>query len=66
MEIKGFEDKKALSVRRWSDNDEVFSLFNFSDDILKNRTNVFLKGDGKKLLESSSETVGRKRRPCRG
>jgi maltooligosyltrehalose trehalohydrolase len=54
MEVKCYEERKALSVRRWSDGDEVFSLYNFSDGILKVEL-VFPEGRWNKLVESSSE-----------
>jgi maltooligosyltrehalose trehalohydrolase len=31
LEVKGFEKEKILFVRRWSDNEEIFLGYNFSD-----------------------------------
>jgi maltooligosyltrehalose trehalohydrolase len=31
LEVRGFEKEKVLFVRRWSDNEEIFMGFNFSD-----------------------------------
>jgi maltooligosyltrehalose trehalohydrolase len=31
LEVRGFEKEKILFVRRWSDNEEIFMGFNFSD-----------------------------------
>ncbi|MGD0885017.1 MAG: malto-oligosyltrehalose trehalohydrolase [Thermodesulfovibrionales bacterium] len=57
MEIIIFEDKHALFVRRWVNSDEVFSLYNFAEDIT--RAELMLpEGIWNKILESSSKQWG--------
>jgi len=55
MEVNCYEDKKAMSVRRWFESDEVFILYNFSDGVLEL---PLPEGTWEKLLESSSEKWG--------
>ncbi len=55
--VKSYEDKKALSVRKRSEGDEVFSLYNFSEDILRMEL-MLPDGRWKRILESSSKQWG--------
>ncbi|HET7100705.1 MAG TPA: DUF3459 domain-containing protein, partial [Terriglobia bacterium] len=59
MEVTGFEPERALTVRRWLDNDEVFMVFHFG----KETTRLELPlpaGTWNKLLDSAgSEWSGK-------
>lgn len=53
MEVGSFEGDKVLFVRRWDNDDEVFSLFHFGEDIV--RVGLTLpEGRWDRTLESSS------------
>lgn len=57
METRCFEDEKALLVRRWDKQEQVFILYNFGDDFF---SSAFTVPDGRweKILESSSREWG--------
>ena len=57
MEVSGFEDDKALYLRRWIKGDELFCLYNFGDDIL-NAGLELPEGTWEKVMESSAEKWG--------
>jgi maltooligosyltrehalose trehalohydrolase len=59
MEVSGFEDDKALYMRRWIGDDEVFSLYNFGEDILSAGLTV-PDGTWEKTIESSAKRWGGK------
>jgi maltooligosyltrehalose trehalohydrolase len=52
-----FEDDKALLVRRWSNQDQVFSLYNFGDKVLDGNL-ALPEVTWEKILESSSREWG--------
>jgi hypothetical protein len=57
MEVGSFEEDKVLFVRRWDNDDEVFSLFHFGEDIV--RVGLTLpEGRWDRTLESSSYRWG--------
>ncbi|HLI35620.1 MAG TPA: malto-oligosyltrehalose trehalohydrolase [Terriglobia bacterium] len=54
MEVMGFEQKKALAIRRWSDSGEALMIFNFSERPVT--LNIALpEGDWDKELDSAEE-----------
>lgn len=57
MEVKGFEEEKALFVRRWFKGDEVFSLYNFNEKDIKIKL-MLPEGTWERILDSSSEDWG--------
>lgn len=57
MEVKDFEEEKALFVRRWFKGDEVFSLYNFNEKDMKIKL-MLPEGTWERILDSSSEDWG--------
>lgn len=57
MEIRCFEEEKALFMRRWTDGEEIFSLYNFGDNVLIKELTL-PDGRWKKRLDSSSGQWG--------
>lgn len=57
MEVKDFEEEKALFVRRWFKGDEVFSLYNFNEKDIKIKL-MLPEGTWERILDSSSEDWG--------
>ncbi len=54
MEVMGFEPKKALVIRRWSDSGEALMIFNFSEHPATLNI-AFPEGDWDKELDSAEE-----------
>ncbi len=52
-----FEDEKALLVRRWGDDDQVFILYNFGGGIFSGALEV-PKGTWEKVIDSSAREWG--------
>jgi maltooligosyltrehalose trehalohydrolase len=57
MEVRGFEEEKVLYVRRWSEGDEVFCLYNFNKDDASIRL-ALPEGAWKKTLDPSASEWG--------
>ncbi len=57
MEVRGFDDDKALYLRRWINGDELFGLYNFGDDSLNLGLDL-PDGRWEKVVESSAEKWG--------
>ncbi len=38
IEVKAFDDEKALCIRRWSGGEHLFCLYSFNEVIMRNRT----------------------------
>jgi maltooligosyltrehalose trehalohydrolase len=53
MEVGSFEEDKVLFVRRWDNDDEVFSLFHFGEDVVRIMLTL-PEGRWDRTLESSS------------
>ncbi|MCC6543471.1 MAG: malto-oligosyltrehalose trehalohydrolase [Nitrospirae bacterium] len=56
-DIKVIPSEKGIYIRRWFKDNDLFYVFNFSDDCLKTKLNLS-KGLWYKLLDSSSEEWG--------
>ena len=56
-ETRCFEDEKALSVRRWRNEDQVFGLYNFGERVFSNTPEI-PAGTWEKILDSSSPGWG--------
>lgn len=57
MEVRAFENEKALFVRRWSAGENLFCLYNFSGTSVT-ITLTLPEGRWVRVLESSSEEWG--------
>lgn len=57
MEVKAFELEKLLLVRRWSPSDEIFVLFNFSEDQVA-KTIPLPEADWEKRIDSAEGRWG--------
>jgi maltooligosyltrehalose trehalohydrolase len=57
MEVRGFEEKRALFVRRWCEDDEIFILYHFGETILTLDLPL-PEGRWEKILASASPRWG--------
>ncbi|HEU4344961.1 MAG TPA: malto-oligosyltrehalose trehalohydrolase [Candidatus Binatia bacterium] len=53
-EVNGFEDARALTMRRWTDEEQVFTVFNFNDAQVSISI-TGLAGQWKKVLDSTDK-----------